>query len=127
MLSAECSELCNLSKVELIDLHCRHYHIEGLLSTGPHRDTHCLHTREHRDQALVEAEIPNATFYFPILHQEGSIAGHAGYDFFVRINLADVPQPGNEYAALGRSNHLLQTLWILGCAKNYIHRHLTYF
>ena len=65
------------------------------------------------DQTLVEAEIAQAVLNFPVFHQEGAVAGHAGDDLLVGINFADVPQPRDQHAALGRGDHLIESLRIL--------------
>src|SRR2546422_5957427 len=62
---------------------------------------------EHLDDALVEAEIPDAVADLAVLDPERAVARHAGEDFLVGIDLADVPQPRDQETPLGRADHLL--------------------
>src|SRR5271168_2074558 len=101
MLNAELSELRNFRKVKVSHFHCRHNHVERLLPTGAHREAHRLNIRQHRDETLIEAKISQTTLNLAVLDEESPITGHAGHDLFVGIDLPDVPQARDQYAALG--------------------------
>ena len=76
---------------------------------------------------MIEAKIADTTNYFAVFDQERSIAGHAGKDFLVRINFADVPEPRDQNSALGGSDHLLDRLWISWSFKDDVHRRFAHF
>src|SRR6476646_4849997 len=114
------SKLGYFSEVKTANFHGRDHHIERLFSAGAHRSAHGLNVVEHFNQALVKAEIQQPVLHFSIFHQEGAVTRHAGKDFFVGINFADVPQPRDQNAALGSGNHLADRLLIAGRDKNYI-------
>src|SRR5205807_5631848 len=74
------------------------------------------------NQALVEAEIPDAGFHLSSFDQEGPVTGHSREDLFIRINFADVPQPGDEDSALRAGDHLLGCLLTAGREKHDVGR-----
>ena len=53
------------------------------------------------DQAFVEAEISYAVANLAVLHVESSVARHPRKNFFVGINLADVPESRDQHAVFG--------------------------
>src|SRR5438270_13733229 len=93
-------KLSYFGKVEIAHFHGRRYHVKSFLTAGPHRTADGLNTTQHLNQALVEAEIPDAGFHLSSFDQEGPVTGHSREDLFIRINFADVPQPGDEDSAL---------------------------
>src|SRR6185437_4243436 len=104
------SEFRYLREIEVVHLHRRHNHVERLLATGPHRGPQSCNILQHIYEALVEAEIPHSAHQLPVLDEEGTIAGHAGKDLLVRIDLADIPQTCDENPAFGRGYHLVNSL-----------------
>src|SRR5438105_4875469 len=54
---------------------------------------------------MVEAEIAYGTGDFAFFDEVQAVAGHAGHDFFIRIDFADVPNAGNKQAAIRAGNH----------------------
>src|SRR5262249_34930335 len=105
----------DFGEVKAANLHRRDHHIEGLFAAGADGGAHGLNVVQRVDQALVEAEIADAVFDSPVFHQERAVARHAGENFLVRINLADVPQPRDEDAVIGGGHHLLHGLLISRC------------
>src|SRR2546428_10346266 len=87
-------------QVELADLHARHDHLEALLAGGALGRGHHLDLAEHLDDALVEAEIPDAVAYLAVLDPERAVARHPGKNFLVGIDFADVPQARDQETAL---------------------------
>jgi len=88
-------ELGHFREIEMLDLHGGYNHVEGFLTAGADWRAHGCDIRKHVDETLVEAEIPNSVADFAILDEEGSIPRHAGQDFFVRIDFANVPEAGD--------------------------------
>src|SRR5215470_3778141 len=103
-------EFCYFGKVEIAHLHGRDHHVKRLFATGAHRPSLGFNAGKHIDQALIEAEIPDAMFGFAIFDEEGAVARHSCKNLLVRINLADVPQPGDQNSTLRPRNHLLNRL-----------------
>ena len=60
---------------------------------------------EELDQGLVEAEIANGGTDFAIFDEVEAVSGHTGHDFFVGIDFADIPDAGDEEAAIGGGDH----------------------
>src|ERR1700691_2195039 len=94
----------HFSEVEARDLHGGHHHVKSFFAGGPDGRRKRFHVVEQLDDALIEAEVPQAPADTAVLDQESSIARHAGHDFFVGIYFADVPEPRDENAALGGGN-----------------------
>src|SRR5439155_19786802 len=92
-------ELRHLCKVEVAHLHGWNHHIERLFAAGADRCSHFFDVREHMNQAFVEAKIAHAVAQLSVFHIKRSIAGHAGEDLFIGINLADVPETRDQEAA----------------------------
>src|ERR1700693_3447164 len=98
-------ELCHFGEVKVPHLHCWYYHVERFLAAGAHESPHGFYVRQHLNQALIETEIADSVANLAVLDIEGAVAGHAGENFLVRIDFADVPEARHEDAALGRSDH----------------------
>src|SRR5579863_9522868 len=96
----------HFGEVKLTNFHGRHDHVKRLFSAGTKRQAHGLNIAEHVNQALVEAEVAYVLSNSPVFHQESAVASHAGDDFFVGIDLADVPETRHQDAAIGGSDHL---------------------
>src|SRR5271154_4963569 len=99
-------KLRDFGEIKFPHFHRWYHHIERLLAAGAHRSSHGFHMGEHMNQALVETEVAHALADFAVFYKERAVARHAGQNLFVRIDLADIPQPGDQNAALGRGNHL---------------------
>ena len=78
-------------------------------------------------QALVEAEVAHTVADLAALHQEGSIASHAGQYLFVRLDFADIPQTRHQHPTLGGGDHLLDGSRIFRHSENDVHRGLSHF
>src|ERR1700722_2118682 len=115
------------SEIEITNLHGGHHHVKRLFSAGTPRNAHGFDIRKHLDETLVETKIADSLLNFSILHQEGSVASHAGDNLLVGIDFADVPQSCNQHAAFGGSDHLFQSLRIFRSCKNNVDRHLAHF
>src|SRR5215467_366063 len=100
-----------LSKVEAAHLHRRDHHIESFFAARANGFSHGFNMIQRVDQALVEAEIADSLLHFPVFHQERAIAGHAGEDLLIGIDLTDVPQPRDQDALLRSRDHLLHRLF----------------
>src|SRR5947199_976599 len=109
-------------KVETAHFHGGRHHVEGFLAAGPHRTANGLNTTQHLNQALVEAEVPDAGFHLSAFDQKGPVTGHSRKDLFIRINFADVPHPGNEDSTLRAADHLLGCLLTAGGEKHDVGR-----
>src|SRR6266540_5718161 len=72
--SRDVLETCHLGEVETLDAHRRSYHVERLFATGPHRPSQVQHLAEHREHALVEAQVANSLACAPVLHQKCSVS-----------------------------------------------------
>src|SRR6266576_2124756 len=120
------SELRYFRKVEFLHFHRGHYHVERFLSARPHRHAHRFDIGKHMDQALVEPEVAYSALQASVLHKKRTIASHAGEHFFKRLDLADVPQPGDQDSPLRRRNHLLDGLRITRQCEHNIQRHLSH-
>src|SRR6185437_6621626 len=55
-----------------------------------------------------------------VFHKESSITRHSCEDLLVGIHFADIPQPGNQNAALGPGYHLVHALLISWRDENHI-------
>ena len=69
---------------------------------------HLTDVGQHLQNILIEAEIANAGGDFAILDEEAAVAGHAGKNFFVGIDFANVPKAGEQNAAIGSGDHGVQ-------------------
>src|SRR6185312_106325 len=78
-------EFCDLSKIEIAHLHCRHHHVKRLFPARPKRHAHLIHIIQEMNESLIEAEIANPTFDLAILDQECAITRHSGKHLFVRL------------------------------------------
>src|SRR5262249_31862020 len=97
----------DFGEVEVADSHGRDDHVEGLLSGGALDGGKLLHVAEHFDQVFVEAEITQTGSDGAIFDEECTVAGHAGEDLGVGIDLADIPEAGDEDTARRGSDHFL--------------------
>src|ERR1700676_2862996 len=109
-----------LGEVKLVHFHRRNHHVKRLFTAGSDRGAHRFHIRQHVDQTLVEAEIPDSALHPSILHVKGSVPSHSGKHFFEGFDFADVPQPRHQYTAFGRRNHLLDGPWIAHGSEDYV-------
>src|SRR5580704_3933455 len=80
------------SKVEAADLHSRDHHIESLFAGGANGRRKRFHVVQQFDNALIKAEIAQASADAPVLDQKRSIPRHPGHDLFVGIHFADIPE-----------------------------------
>src|ERR1700689_4800674 len=112
------SELRDFGEVEIANLHRRNHHVKRFLAGGANRFAHGFYIREHVYQTFVETKVTNSLLLFAVFHEERSVAGHAGYHLFERLDFADVPESRDQYAALGGSDHVREALRILWCGEN---------
>ena len=112
-------------KWKFADLHRRHNHLERFFPGCAHSGTEHLDVRKHFENILVEAEISNAARNATIFDEERSIARHAGENFLIRIDFADVPEARYQDSALRRANHFVEGLVTAG--KNQIHGRFAIF
>src|ERR1035438_9246837 len=89
-------------------LHGMDHHVERLFSRRADSRGERFHVVEQFDKSLVEAEIPQPASQAPVFNQEGAVASHTGHDLRERIYLADVPEPRDQDASRGGSNHLVE-------------------
>jgi hypothetical protein len=67
-----------------------------------------FHIVQQFDNALIEAKIAQAPATPAVFDQERAVARHAGHDFLVGIHFADVPETGDQNAAIGGRDHFFQ-------------------
>src|SRR6266849_3374924 len=127
--TAKCflSEFRDFGKVEPVHLHCRHHHVKGFLPAGADGRAHLLNIREHLNQALIKAEIPDSTCDFSVFHQKGAIASHPSQDFFVWIDFADVPESRDQNPALRRGDHLVHSIRVTRRLEDNVHGRFAHF
>src|SRR5713101_991692 len=111
--------------MEAVNFHGRDDHFEGLLTGGANRGAEEFYVFEHFDERLIEAEVAGRSGNPPIFNKKQAIAGHAGHHFFVGIDFADVPEAGDEEAAIGGSDHFFHRS--VTAAENQIHRRFAVF
>src|SRR5262249_19369880 len=63
--------------------------------------------------------------HFALFDTEKAVAGHAGHHLFVWIDFADIPEPRNQQAVIGGSDHFFQRGLTTG--KHQIHRSFSVF
>src|SRR5580704_5448549 len=108
ILSCGLLKLCNFRKVEVPDLHRGDDHFEGFFASGADGRAELLDVTEQFEDGLIEAEVAGGGGDFAIFDEEKAVAGHAGHDFFVGIDFADVPEAGYEKAAVSGGDHFFQ-------------------
>src|SRR5215472_11457321 len=115
-------KLSYLGKIKTGNLHRGNHHIESFFAAGANRCSHSFNVIQSVDQALVEAEITDSVLHFSFFHQKRAVAGHAGENLLIRIDLADVPQARDQDAALASRDHLLHCLFSAAGDENDIRR-----
>ena len=66
----------------------------------------CDRPPEQVDRRLVEPEVVHRAGHLAALDEEDAVAGEAGQQQRLRVDLADVPERGEQQAALGGRDHL---------------------
>src|SRR5438309_1324296 len=92
--------------MEAANFHGWNDHFKSFFAGGADGGTEQLNVLEHCDERLIEAEVAHGASNLPILNEKQAVAGHAGHDFFIGIDFADVPETRNEQAAFGGGDHL---------------------
>src|SRR5438445_5933271 len=98
-------ELGYFGEVEVAHFHSGHNHLESLFTRGADCGTEKFDVLEHFDEGLIETEVADGASNLTVFDKKQAITGHAGHDFFVRVNFADVPEAGDEEAAISGSDH----------------------
>src|SRR6267154_25774 len=98
-------ELGDFGEVEIVDFHGGDDHLEGFFAGGADGGAQQFHVVQHFDEGLIEAEVADGAGNLPLLNKKEAIAGHAGHDFFVRVDFPDVPKTSDEQAAVGGGDH----------------------
>ena len=99
---------CDFRKVKIDDLHRGDHHFEGFFAGGPDGGAEELNVAEHLEDGLIESEIADGGRDLALFNQKKAIAGHTGHDFFVGVDFADVPEAGDEQAAIGGGDHFFE-------------------
>src|SRR5690242_3512900 len=107
-LGAALLKLCDFREVEIADFHRGHHHFKRFFAGGAHDRAHHFDVAQHFENGLIEAEIAHGGGNAAIFDEKEPIAGHAGHDFFVGINFADIPEPSDEEAAIGGRDHFFE-------------------
>ena len=105
--------------MKIADLHRGDYHFEGFFACGADGGAEELDIAEHFEDGLIEAEIADCGRDFAVFDQEKAVAGHAGHDFFVGVDFADVPEAGDEEATVGGGDHFFERR--IAAGKDKIH------
>src|SRR5713226_8253761 len=111
--------------MKIADLHGRDYHFERFLAGGAHSRAQQFDIIQHFDERLIEAKVARGASHTPVLDEEEAVAGHAGHHLFIGVHFTDIPQAGNQKAAIRRSDHLLERR--IPPAKDQIHRRFAVF
>ncbi len=98
-------ELGDFRKMKITNFHGGDDHLEGLFAGGADGGAKQFDVIEHFDERLIEAEVTHGTGNPPILNEKEAVAGHAGHDLFVGVDFADIPEAGDEQAALSGGDH----------------------
>src|ERR1017187_6033624 len=85
-------------EVEVVSADCRNGEGEEL-AAGRGGDTGCFKVLQQIDRALVEPEVVDRVNDFPVLDQPDAVAGEAGDHGVLRVDRANVPEPGDEQGA----------------------------
>ncbi len=101
-------ELGDFGEVEVTDFHGGDDHFEGFFAGGADGGAEEVGVFEHFDEGLVEAEIADGTGNSAVFDEEEAVASHAGHDLFVGVDFADVPEAGDEEAAVGGGDHFFE-------------------
>src|SRR5580693_7584067 len=91
--------------MEIVDFHGRDDHFEGFFAGGADRGAQKINVIEHFDEGLVEAKVADGGGDAAVFDEEEAVASHTGHDFFVGVNFADVPEAGDQEAAIGGGDH----------------------
>ena len=67
----------------------------------------CAEPVEQVDRALVEAEVVDRADDLAVLDEVDAVAGEAGEQQRLRVDLADVPEAGQQQAALGAGDQVV--------------------
>src|SRR5271163_2594667 len=118
-------KLCNFRKVEFADLHSGDHHFEGFFAGGSYGWAEEFDVAEQLQDGLIEAEIADSGSDFAVFNEEKAIAGHARHYLFVRVDFADVPEAGDEEAAVGGSDHFFEGG--IAAGENEVHGGFTVF
>ena len=121
------SKLGRFREVKIANFHSWDDHIEGLFARGTDGDAHGFHVRKHVEQAFVEAEVADTALNLSVFDQERAVASHARHHFVVGLDFANVPEAGDEDAALGAGNHLIDSLGTCWSGENNVAGHFSHF
>src|SRR5580692_6889202 len=100
-------KLRDFGEMEIVHFHGGDDHFERFFPGCAHGWAHHLDVRKHFEDALVETEISKAAGDPAVLNQERTVARHSGEDFFVGVYIADVPEPRDQDASVGGTDHFV--------------------
>src|SRR6201999_2948173 len=110
--------LADRRHVEALDPDRRHHHavevVTPLAGQGRDAGADLGQAAQHADRALVEPEVVDRPGDLAVLDQVDTVAGQAGEQQGLRVDLPDVPQAGQQQAALGAGDHLGQARRLRG-------------
>src|ERR1700722_11300952 len=100
-------KLRDFGEMEIVHFHGGDDHFERFFPGCAHGWAHHLDVRKHFEDALVKTEISKAAGDPAVLNQERTVARHSGEDFFVGVYIADVPEPRDQDALVGGTDHFV--------------------